>query len=72
MAEEFGVKLLAQLHLAGIVRAQSDRGIPIIIAEPESDIAKPYWEMALQVAASLSCRPVDYTAAILQIVVETS
>lgn len=67
MATDFNVPLLAKLPLIRQVRVQGDNGVPIVVAEPESEIAKPYWEMASQVAAKLALREVDYTAATLEI-----
>lgn len=64
MADEFNVPVLAQLPLVSKVREQSDLGVPIVVASPESDIAKPYWDMASAVAAKLALRAVDLTAAI--------
>lgn len=64
MADEFNVPVLAQLPLVSKVREQSDLGVPIVVASPESDIAKPYWDMASNVAAKLALRAVDLTAAI--------
>lgn len=70
MAAEFEIPLLAQLPLDASIRKQSDLGVPIIVADPEGAIAKPYWVMAQKVAAVLSQREVDYTAAIPKIVLE--
>lgn len=64
MSDEFHVPLLAQLPLLSQVREQGDNGVPIVAAQPDSAITKPYWDMASHVAAKLSLREVDMTAAI--------
>lgn len=66
MAEEFNVPLLAQLPLIKEVREHSDNGLPVVVAEPHSDIAKPYWDMASFVAAKLALREVEHAVPILQ------
>jgi len=71
MANEFNLPLLAQLPLVAKVRELCDAGTPIVASEPHSPLAEPYWEMAQQVAAKLSLRAVDYTAAMPEIVVES-
>lgn len=68
MAEAFNVPLLGKLPLVSLVRAQGDSGVPIVAAEPASDIAKPYWHMASEVAAKLALRAVDHTVATLEII----
>ncbi len=64
MANQFNLPLLAQLPLHTKVRELCDSGNPIVIAEPLSELAQPYWEMAHRVASQLALREVDYTAAI--------
>lgn len=64
MADEFDVPLLGQLPLVSEVRMQSDNGVPIVVSSPESEVAKPYWDLASAVAAKLALRAVDLTAAI--------
>lgn len=68
MAAEFSLPLLAQLPLDQRVQHCSDQGTPVVIAE-QGALAKPYWELAYQVAATLAHRPVDYQAR-LSLVVE--
>jgi ATP-binding protein involved in chromosome partitioning len=69
MATEYQLPLLAKLPLRAKVRALCDNGTPIVHALPDSEHAQPYWEMALQVAAKLAMKEVDYTAAFPEIVV---
>ncbi len=64
MSDEFNVPVLSQLPLLSKVREQGDSGVPIVAAEPDSSVAKPYWDMASHVAAKLALREVDLTAAI--------
>ncbi|MCS5710963.1 iron-sulfur cluster carrier protein ApbC [Candidatus Berkiella aquae] len=68
MAQAFNVPLLAKLPLVKQVRMQGDSGMPIVVAAPDSETAKPYWTMAYEVAAKLALREVDYTAATLEII----
>ncbi|HRE32787.1 MAG TPA: P-loop NTPase, partial [Candidatus Berkiella sp.] len=68
MAQAFNVPLLAKLPLVKQVRMQGDSGMPIVVAAPDSEIAKPYWAMAYEVAAKLALREVDYTAVTLEII----
>lgn len=71
MAEEYGIPLLGQLPLHARIRQEADRGCPIVIADPESDLAKPYWESAQKVSAMLALREIDYCAALPKIVIES-
>ncbi len=64
MAAKFNLPLLAQLPLHAQVRELCDSGTPIVVADPMSDLAAPYWEMAHRVAAQLGLREVDYATPI--------
>jgi ATP-binding protein involved in chromosome partitioning len=61
MAKEFNLPLLAQLPLHAKVREMCDAGVPIIVSDPLSAHAEPYWEMAQRVAGALALREVDYS-----------
>lgn len=69
MAEMFGVPLLAQLPLDARVQRSGDAGVPVVVADPDSALAAPFWEMAQRVAGRLACQPVDYAASMPKIVV---
>ena len=53
LATQYGVELLASLPLSMLIREQADSGKPTAIAEPESQIAMVYQELARQVGARI-------------------
>lgn len=53
LATQFGVELLASLPLSMLIREQADAGKPTVIAEPDSQIAMVYQELARQVGARI-------------------
>ncbi|PSS57129.1 iron-sulfur cluster carrier protein ApbC [Pseudomonas sp. BBP2017] len=53
LASQYGVELLASLPLSMLIREQADSGKPTTIAEPESQIAMIYQELARQVGARI-------------------
>ncbi len=65
LAEQYGVDLLASLPLAMAIREQADAGRPTAIADPDSQIALIYQELARKVAPAspraarpaAACRP---------------
>jgi ATP-binding protein involved in chromosome partitioning len=46
LADELGVPLLAQVPLVPALRSGSDTGYPVVVAEPESDVAKVFVQLA--------------------------
>ena len=70
MAREFDAPLLAQLPLDQETREQSDRGKPIVIAQPDSSMAKAYGAAAKVLAEQLALQPKDYSAKFGKIAVE--
>ena len=54
LAQQFGVELLGQLPLNIKIREQADGGRPTVIAEPESDAAQRYRDIARKAAARLA------------------
>lgn len=54
IAAERGVDFLGEIPLAVAIREQSDRGVPITAASPESPEATVYKELAFKVAGMLS------------------
>lgn len=70
MSQQYGVPLLGQLPLVRKIREQADTGIPIVVAEPEGEIAQLYYEIARSMAAKLSLRIRDYTSRFPKIVIE--
>ncbi len=59
IGKEFGVPLLAQLPIDLAVREGGDRGVPVVIAQPDSEIAKALCLMAGQMAARVSVLNAD-------------
>lgn len=53
LASQYGVDLLASLPLSMLIREQADNGKPTAIAEPDSQIAMIYQELARQVGARI-------------------
>lgn len=53
LAAQYDVELLASLPLSMLIREQADSGKPTVIAEPESQIAMVYQELARHVGARI-------------------
>ena len=53
LATQYGVELLASLPLSMLIREQADGGKPTAMAEPESQIAMVYQELARHVGARI-------------------
>ncbi|RRV06803.1 iron-sulfur cluster carrier protein ApbC [Pseudomonas sp. v388] len=53
LASQYDVELLASLPLSMLIREQADGGKPTVIAEPESQIAMVYQELARHVGARI-------------------
>jgi ATP-binding protein involved in chromosome partitioning len=71
LAEDFNIPLLGQLPLDIRIREQTDSGAPTVVAEPESDLAGRYMDMALRTAGELSKRPRNRASGLPQIVVQS-
>ncbi|MEQ1439369.1 iron-sulfur cluster carrier protein ApbC [Fontimonas sp. SYSU GA230001] len=54
MAQQYNVELLGQLPLDLRIREQADNGRPTVVAEPDSDIAQRYRDIARRAAARLA------------------
>jgi ATP-binding protein involved in chromosome partitioning len=54
MAEDFGVRLLGQLPLTLAIREQSDGGLPTVVADPASEAAATFRQIARRATARLS------------------
>jgi ATP-binding protein involved in chromosome partitioning len=53
LASQYGVEVLASLPLSMLIREQADSGKPTAAAEPESQIAMVYQELARHVGARI-------------------
>lgn len=62
MAQILGTELLAQIPLEVKVREGSDSGRPIVATDPESEAAKTFRKLALQVAALTGAAPSELRA----------
>ncbi|MBB5322791.1 iron-sulfur cluster carrier protein ApbC [Marinobacter oulmenensis] len=56
IAEDYDTTLLGQLPLHMTIREQTDSGMPSVIAEPDSEVARRYRDIARRVGAELSTR----------------
>ncbi len=52
-AQQYGVPLLATLPLSPTIRAQTDSGVPTIVADPDGDDSRAYRRAARSLAARL-------------------
>lgn len=53
LAEKYQVELLGRLPLKRSIRAQTDAGLPPLLAEPDSEVSAVYRSVALKIAAEL-------------------
>lgn len=53
IAQEYGVEVLGKMPLHKTIREQTDAGTPTVIAEPDSEVAHLYRDMARKVGAML-------------------
>ena len=70
MAEHYDVPFLGEVPLLPALRESADTGQPLVLAEPESEIAYLYRELARSLAANLSTQPKNHSARLPKIVVE--
>ncbi len=61
MAEQYGVPLLGALPLDINIRLNADNGHPSVIAEPDGEIARIYFEIARSMSARLAQKARDYS-----------
>ena len=72
MAEQYNVDLLGSLPLDISIRESTDGGKPSVVADPDGRIAQIYRDIARRVAAKLSQKAKDYSAAFPKIVIQNS
>ncbi|WP_448576959.1 iron-sulfur cluster carrier protein ApbC [Thermomicrobium sp.] len=58
VANKYGVPLLGQIPIDPSVREGGDRGVPVVVGQPDSSTAKAFREAARQAAARLSVEAV--------------
>ncbi|MGB8858450.1 MAG: Mrp/NBP35 family ATP-binding protein [Ilumatobacteraceae bacterium] len=62
LADELGVPLLGRLPLVPELREGGDNGVPITIADPESECAKAFQEIARRIAVDLKSKKIFSSA----------
>lgn len=67
IAEEYDTTLLGQLPLHMTIREQTDSGNPSVVAEPDSEVARRYYDIARHVGAMLSLRERNLTGSIASV-----
>ncbi len=72
MCKDYNVDLLGSLPLDIRIREQSDGGKPTVIAEPDSQIAKTYKEIARTIGIKLSQQALDHTSKFPNIVIQNT
>lgn len=72
MAEDYSLDVLGEIPLEMAIRELADSGTPTVIAQPDSETAKRYLKIALRIAAKLSIKKKDFSAAFPNIVVENT
>ena len=72
MCKDYNVDLLGSLPLDIKIREQSDGGKPTVIAEPNSQIAKVYKEIARKTASKLSNLGLDHSSKFPNIVIQNT
>jgi ATP-binding protein involved in chromosome partitioning len=72
MAEQYDVDFLGAIPLDIRIREQTDNGRPTVVAEPDGRLAGIYREIARRVAAKLSLKKKDYSAAFPSIVIQNT
>lgn len=70
MVEQYQSELLGELPLDIRIRSGSDEGMPIVLGNPQGEIAQAYRSIARRVAAKLWLQEQDTGAALPSIVVE--
>lgn len=72
MCKDYDVNLMGSLPLDIKIREQADSGTPIVIAEPDSDIATIYKKIARTTAIKLSQLALDHSSKFPNIVIQNT
>ncbi|HEY5717320.1 MAG TPA: iron-sulfur cluster carrier protein ApbC [Motiliproteus sp.] len=70
IAAAYDTDLLGKLPLTLAIRQQADAGAPIVASDPDSDVARYYRDIALEIAARLARRGKNYANLFPEIVVQ--
>ncbi len=69
MGEKYDVELLGELPLDANIRDAADNGMPTVVADSDSDIAKQYRRIAVRAAVKIAEKSRDHSAAFPKIVI---
>jgi len=72
MAEQYNVDMLGALPLDISIRESTDEGKPSVAADPDSRVSQIYRDIARRVAAKLSKKAKDFSAAFPKIVIQNN
>jgi len=72
MCKDYNVDLLGSLPLDIRIREQTDGGMPTVVAEPDSQIAGIYKQIARTAAIKLSEKALDYSSKFPNIVIQNT
>lgn len=70
LSQQYGVPVLANLPLKAAVCAQSESGVPFVLAQPDDEISLKYKAVARKVAASIALQSRDKSRKFPKIVIE--
>lgn len=70
MADKNDIPLLGQIPLNIVIRKNSDGGMPIMISDPESFLAKNYQNIAFTLVEQLALQPINYSVKLPNVFVE--
>jgi ATP-binding protein involved in chromosome partitioning len=66
LSKKFGVDLLAQLPIVSEIREGGDEGRPIVVRDPQTEVAKAFRELARKVAQQVSIAHAESPADVAQ------
>lgn len=72
MAKDYNIELLGSLPLDINIRMQADGGKPTVVAQPDSQIAKTYQEIARKAASKIALASLDHSAKFPNIVIQNT
>ena len=72
MAADYKLQVLGNIPLEMSIREFADSGTPTVVAEPNSETAKRYRDIALKIAGKLSVKKQDFSSKFPNIVVENT
>jgi ATP-binding protein involved in chromosome partitioning len=72
MAEQYNIDLLGSIPLDMRIREETDAGRPTVVADPDGRVGLIFRDIARRVAAKLSLRKKDFTAAFPNIVIQNT